>query len=878
MANEGNEKNVGYVKQLPEFETKSVLAMLKKLKDCKKDAEKTVTQLDGIKAKIFEKISKKEELIQEVEEKVEVVEKIEVVEEKSLDKEVKVVEPIEEKVVEKVEEVVSAPVVEIIEEKVEEIDPVQVEETPIKVKEEKPVKKERIERVKKTDDKIIAALNKAKTGTAPVKSTDGSNFRTYIPKQDKKPGAQKPVQTSGDKDKFSSGQRQPSQRSKSIDPIVSVMPSNNGKNNNGFKKKDARQDNVEKKNVNKRTLIRKGFIEDDLIEEDRNGTRRYRMGKKTKTNQFTPAPVVIEKAVITTENLTIKMLSEKIGKTAADIVKQLFNLGIMSNVNGNIDFDTAELIAAEYGIELELKLDQTYEEVLNTIHEEDADNDQNLVVRPPVVTIMGHVDHGKTSLLDYIRKADVAAGEAGGITQHIGAYTVSLKGSPITFLDTPGHEAFTSMRERGAQVTDIAVIVVAADDGIMPQTIEAINHSKAANVPIIVAVNKMDKQGATPDKIMQQLTEHEILPEEWGGDTIVVPVSAKTGMGVERLLESILLLAEIKELKANPNRSARGSIIEAKLDKGRGPVATVLVQNGTLHVSDFVVAGTAVGRIRAMIDDKGRNVKEAGPSVPVSVLGFSEVPNAGDQLMVVSDEKLSKQVAEERRNKEKVEKAKSMTKFTLEEAFGKIGEGDVKELNLIVKADVQGSVEAIKQSVVKLSNNEVKVNVIHGAVGAVNESDIILASSSHATIIGFNVRPDSNAKSIAEKKGIAIRTYRIIYDLIDDVTAAMKGMLAPKFTESVLGHAEVRQTFKITGVGTIAGSYVIDGKITRNSKLRLLRDNIIIYEGAVGSLKRLKDDAKEVATGYECGIGIEGYNDIKEGDVIEAFILEKQDV
>ncbi len=873
MANEGNEKTVSYIKQLPEFEAKQLSVMLEKLKSCKKNVEKTVAELESVRIKFLDRISKKEE-----ENTVQVEEKaVEETKQEEIIVEEKTTPVVDVEVKEDVQLNANETVSEIIEEKNEVPVEKSVEKKETAKVEEKP-KKEKVERVKKGDDKIIAALNKAKTGTAPVKSTD-SSFRTYIPQQQERRSSTPQKAQSGEKYQQNSGRTQMTQRNKPVEPIVSVMPANTGKNNNYNKKKDNRVDSSEKKNgINKRTLIRKGFIEDELIEEDRNGTRRYRMGKKVKANQFTPAPVVIEKAVITTENLTVKMLSEKIGKTAADIVKQLFNLGIISNINGNIDFDTAELIAAEYGIELELKLEQTYEEVLKNIHEDDADNTSDLVVRPPVVTIMGHVDHGKTSLLDYIRKADVAGGEAGGITQHVCAYTLSLKGSPITFLDTPGHEAFTSMRERGAQVTDIAVIVVAADDGIMPQTVEAINHSKAANVPIIVAVNKMDKQGATPDKIMQQLTEYEILPEEWGGDTIVVPVSAKTGMGVEKLLESILLLAEIKELKANPNRSARGSIIEAKLDKGRGPLATVLVQNGTLRVSDFVVAGTAVGRIRAMIDDKGRNVKEAGPSVPVSVLGFSEVPNAGDQLMVVADEKLSKQVAEERKNKEKVEKAKSMAKFTLEEAFGKIGDGDVKELNLIVKADVQGSVEAIKQSVVKLSNEEVKVNIIHGAVGAVNESDIILASSSHATIIGFNVRPDSNAKSIAEKKGIAIRTYRIIYDLIDDVSAAMKGMLAPKFSENVLGHAEVRATFKITGVGTIAGSYVTDGKITRNSKLRLLRDNIIIYEGAVGSLKRLKDDVKEVATGYECGIGIEGYNDLKEGDVIEAFILEQQEV
>ncbi len=869
MAKEGTENNISYIKLLPKFETDCVATLFEKIKACKKEAEKTVSELDGVRVRLLERLSekeRKEEISSQIKE--EVVETVveskpeEVKAEVLPEKEEKVVEPIE--VIELKEEV-KPKEVKISEEKV-------VAKTPEVEKSAKPE-----QRVKKADNKIIEALNKARTGSAPVKASSESGYRTYIPQEKRSTFAKNNASTEKARPQTST---RPVAKKPVAETIAPMMPTTgtNKNSNASFKKKDNRQDSGEKKGQNKRTLIRKGFIEDNLIEEDRNGTRRYRMGKKVKTNDFTPAPVVIEKAVITTENLTIKMLSEKIGKTAADIVKQLFNLGIMSNVNGNIDFDTAELIAAEYGIELELKLDKTYEEVLQNIHEDESDSPESLVVRPPVVTIMGHVDHGKTSLLDYIRKADVAAGEAGGITQHIGAYTVSLKGAPITFLDTPGHEAFTSMRERGAQVTDIAIIVVAADDGIMPQTIEAINHSKAANVPIIVAVNKMDKQGATPDKIMQQLTEHDILPEEWGGDTIVVPVSAKTGMGVERLLESVLLVAEIKELKANPNRSARGSIIEAKLDKGRGPLATVLVQNGTLKVSDFVVAGTAVGRIRAMIDDKGRNVKEAGPSVPVSVLGFSEVPNAGDQLMVVADEKLSKQVAEERRNKEKVEKAKSMAKFTLEEAFGKIGDGDQKELNVIVKADVQGSVEAIKQSVLKLSNAEVKVNIIHGAVGAVNESDVILASSSHATIIGFNVRPDSNAKALAEKKGIAIRTYRIIYDLIDDVTAAMKGMLAPKFTENVLGHAEVRATFKITGVGTIAGSYVIDGKITRNSKLRLLRDNIIIYEGAVGSLKRLKDDAKEVATGYECGIGIEGYNDLKEGDVIEAFILEKQEV
>ena len=860
MAEERIEKteNISYVKTLSSYGTEKVAVVLEKVRSAKKIVETTKKDLSALRNEVIEKIYKAEEERKKAEEakaqvEIKAQEEIKAKEEAKVAPEV-VVEPVKEAEVNK--ETVAEVKTEVKAEAVEVVE-VKTEETKVEVKKEPAVRTY----IPQGDTRKTGVRTTYDRSKAPI----SPNMRPNIVSRAKPEDAQK------------QSAPRPSSSISHTAPSV-ALPKENTKNFGAQKKKDNRQDAGEKKGaMNKRTLIRKGFIEDDLIQEDRNGTRRYRMAKKTKTTQFTPAPVVIEKAVITTENLTVKMLSEKIGKTAADIVKHLFNLGIISNVNGNIDFDTAELIAAEYGIELELKLEKTYEEVLKNIHDDDGDTNDNLVVRPPVVTIMGHVDHGKTSLLDYIRHADVAAGEAGGITQHIGAYTVSLKGAPITFLDTPGHEAFTSMRERGAQVTDIAIIVVACDDGIMPQTIEAINHSKAANVPIIVAVNKMDKPGASADRIKQQLTEHDILPEEWGGDTIVVPVSAKTGMGVEQLLESVLLLAEIKELKANPNRSARGSIIEAKLDKGRGPLATVLVQNGTLRVSDFVVAGTAVGRIRAMIDDKGRSVKEAGPSVPVSVLGFSEVPNAGDQLMVVADEKLSKQVAEERKNKEKVEKAKSMAKLNLEEAFGRIGDGEQKELNIIIKADVQGSVEAIKQSVLKLSNDEVKINIIHGGVGAVNESDIILASSAHATVIGFNVRPDSNAKSLAEKKSIPVRTYRIIYDLIDDVSMAMKGMLAPKFSENIIGHAEVRMTFRITGVGTIAGSYVTDGKIARNCKLRLLRDNVIIYEGAVSSLKRLKDDVKEVATGYECGIGIEGYNDLKEGDVIEAFIMQQEE-
>ena len=637
-------------------------------------------------------------------------------------------------------------------------------------------------------------------------------------------------------------------------------------------KKKVNDTEKNKQALNKRTLIRKGYVAEDM-DEDRMGSRRFK-SRKVNKNTFTPAPIVIEKAVITTENLTIKQLSDKIGHTAVEIVNKLFSWGQLTNVNANIDFDTAELVAAEFGIELEKKVDKTNEELLFNLRDE-ADDEKDLVTRPPVVTIMGHVDHGKTSLLDYIRKSSVASGEAGGITQHIGAYTVSLNNSPITFLDTPGHEAFTSMRMRGAQVTDIAVLVVAADDGVMPQTVEAINHSKAAGVPIIVAINKMDRPGADPQRIMQQLTEYDILSEEWGGDTIMVPVSAKTGEGVEKLLESILLLAEMKELKANPNRAAKGTIVEARLDKGRGPVATVLVQNGTLKVGDFMVAGTAVGRIRAMVDDKGRDIKKAGPSTPASVLGFTEVPNAGDQLMAVLDEKLAKEVAEERKNKLKIEKTRSDAKFNLDDVFNRINEGEIKELNLIIKADVQGSVEAVRQSLMKLGNEEVKVKVIHGAVGAINESDVMLAETAKAIVIGFNVRPDNNAKQLAEKRGVEIRCYRIIYDAIDDVQKAMKGMLAPKFRENVLGHAEVRKTFKVSSVGTIAGCYVTDGKIVRNSKLRLLRDNVVVYEGEFASLKRVKDDVKEVLSGFECGLSIDGYNDIKEGDVIESFVMEQ---
>ena len=584
--------------------------------------------------------------------------------------------------------------------------------------------------------------------------------------------------------------------------------------------------------------------------------------------------VKIDHAVVTTDNIPIKVLSEKLGVTAVEITKRLFKNGIVTTVNGSIDYETAFMIAADLGIELEYKPEKTAEEKLNEKQADTVEEIESLVPRAPVVTVMGHVDHGKTSLLDYIRKTKVTEGEAGGITQHIGAYSVSVGDKKITFLDTPGHEAFTAMRARGAQVTDIVVLVVAADDGIMPQTVEAINHAKAAGVTIIVAVNKIDKPQADINKVKQDLTNYDLVPEEWGGDTIVCPVSAKTGEGVDNLLENILLVAEMKELLANPDREARGTIIEAKLDKGMGPMASVLVQNGTLHTGDNIISGTVTGRVRAMIDDRGKQVKSAGPSTAVSVLGFEEVPNAGDSIYAVSQE-LMKQVIDERKRKESEARVQQTSKITLDDVFGKIAEGNMKTLNLIIKGDVQGSVEAVKQSVLKLSNDEVQVKVIHSGAGAVTESDVMLADSSNAIILAFNVRPDANARALAERTKVDVRTYRIIYDLLDDMQAALKGMLAPKYQEIYMGKCEVRQVFKITGVGNVAGCYVLDGKIVRGGKLRIYRDDILVVEGNVQQLKRFKDDVKEVRAGFECGCAIEGFNDIKIGDIIECYMIQE---
>ena len=619
------------------------------------------------------------------------------------------------------------------------------------------------------------------------------------------------------------------------------------------------------------------------------GKEKIRSGKKQRDNNFGNKRKqeeadrlrrlqleVIKKTPVTVEigdEISVGELASRMKKTGAEVVKCLMKNGIMASLSQLIDFDTAAIIAEELGCKVEREVVVTIEEKLIDDH---VDAEEDLLLRAPVVVVMGHVDHGKTSLLDYIRNAHVASGEAGGITQHIGAYQVQVDGKPITFLDTPGHEAFTSMRARGAMVTDIAILVVAADDGIMPQTIESINHAKAAEIPIIVAINKMDKPTANPDRIMQQLTEHGLVCEEWGGETIVCPISAKTGMGIDNLLEMLTLTAEVGELKANPNRAAQGTVIEARLDKGRGPVATLLVQNGTLKQGDIIIAGTAVGRVRAMVSDKGQKINTAGPSVPVEITGLSETPSAGAVFNAVADEKLARELVEQRKEEEKARANAPVTKVSLEDLFSQIQAGEMKNLNLIVKADVQGSVEAVKASLEKLSNDEVRVRVIHGGVGAINESDVMLATTSQAIIVGFNVRPDNAARDSAARANVDMRMYRVIYDAINEIEAAMKGLLAPKFRELILGHAEVRNTFKVSGVGTIAGCYVQDGKLQRKDcQVRLVRDGIVVHEGVLSSLQRFKDSVKEVASGYECGVGLEKFNDIKEGDIIEAFVMEE---
>ena len=636
----------------------------------------------------------------------------------------------------------------------------------------------------------------------------------------------------------------------------------------------------------RQTVVDLNKVDDEIIEELvpqniaddgvkmqklKKGSSKFRDNNQVKSKTKVVKQKEVKKGPVTVkipDEIAVGELAERLEVPATEVIKKLMMLGVMASISQSVDFDTASLIAEDFGAIVEKEIILTDEDIL---FDDFEDTDDQLEPRSPVVVVMGHVDHGKTSLLDAIRSTNVIESEAGGITQHIGAYRVRINDRKITFLDTPGHEAFTAMRARGAQVTDVAILVVAADDGIMPQTIEAINHAKAANLGIIVAINKMDKESANPDRIKQELTEYGLVPEDWGGDTICVEISAKKRMNIEDLLEMVILVADMRDLKANPNRKAKGTVIEAKLDKGRGPVASVLVQNGTLKIGDTVVVGTSFGHVRAMLDDKGKKIKKAGPSVPVEILGLDEVPEGGDIFYVVEDERMAKNVVEKRKQKAKEERIGSHSVVTLDDFFDKVKEGQIKDLNIVIKADVNGSVEAVKQSLVKLSNEEVRVNVIHSGVGAIRESDVMLAYASNAIIVGFNVRPDVGAAASAETQGVDIRLYRVIYNAIEEIEAAMKGMLDPTYREEVTGHAEIRQTFKVSGVGTIAGCYVTDGTIARNTQVRIVRDGIVVHEGELASLKRFKDDAKEVSSGYECGLSIERFNDIKEGDVVEGF-------
>lgn len=735
-------------------------------------------------------------------------------------------------------------------------------------KKEEPEKKAKKPEEEKADagSKTAPAAKAAGKGKAPVKS--GAGAQTQKKQTEQKAAASKPFEKRTDKKKAD----KPIQaRTKGDKRTVDTRSTNVDLDKYNEKYEEIAP---EKSRMKDRDTAKKQKINQKSKQYRKQGMRS---GKK-ETESERLARIAAERAkkhmvIKVGDEITVSDLALKLKVPANDVVKKLFVVfGLNAPVNSTIDFDTAELVSAEFNAKVEREVVVTIED---KIIDDSEDMEENLVQRSPVVCVMGHVDHGKTSLLDAIRNTSVTSTESGGITQHIGAYRVNINGSDITFLDTPGHAAFTAMRARGAMATDIAVLVVAADDGIMPQTIEAINHAKAAGVSIIVAINKMDKPDVNPDRVMQQLTEYEIVPEEWGGDTICVPVSAKTHMNIDKLLESILLVAEMKELRANPNRAARGIVIEARLDKGRGPVATLLVQNGTLKSGDIIVAGTAVGRVRVMTDYNGRRVDEAGPSVPVEIAGLTEAPNAGDAFDAVSDERLARELVEQRKQKAKEEQFSSVQKVTLDNLFSTIEAGEMKELNIVVKADVQGSVEAVKQSLEKLSNDEVKVRVIHGGVGAVNESDVMLAHASNAIIIGFHVRPDPVAAANAERDHVEMRMYMVIYDCIEDVEAAIKGMLAPKFRDVDLGRLEVRSTFKISSVGTIAGCYVLSGKIQRNAKIRVVRDGIVIAEDEIDSLRRFKDDVKEVASGYECGVGLAKFNDIKEGDILEAYTTEE---
>lgn len=742
-------------------------------------------------------------------------------------------------------------------------------------------------------DKYFASRNKtAEPAKAEVKAEKKANNKDS---KDNKPNGRKNDRKSDNKDNKAEGKKQnkvqdkPAKQTKAEPKAESKPVEITSEEETSTRKRrviDTRAVNVDVERYNQKyddlaNASSKMRSTDNTVKKqkftNRSQKQKGRRQGKRETEQERLKRIALERkqkqmTIQIPDEIVVQELALRLKATVAEVVKKAFLMGTMVTATDTIDFDTASLIAMEFHAKVEKEVVVTIEE---RIIDDSEDDDTNLVERAPVVVVMGHVDHGKTSILDAIRHANVTAGEAGGITQHIGAYRVEINGKPITFLDTPGHEAFTTMRARGAQVTDIAILVVAADDGIMPQTVEAINHAKAAGVSVIVAINKMDKVGANPENVKQQLTEYELVPEEWGGDTPCIPVSAKTKEGLDDLLEMVTLIAEMKELKANPDRAAKGTVIEARLDKGRGPIATVLVQNGTLHQGDIVIAGTCVGRVRVMVNDKGERVKEAGPSVPVEITGLAEVPQGGDIFNAVSDEKLARELVEQRKAAQKEEQFKAQTKVTLDNLFDQMKLGEVKELQIIVKADVQGSVEAVKQSLEKLSNDEVRVNVIHGGVGAINESDVMLAEASNAIIVGFNVRPDSVAAANAESAGVDMRLYRIIYDCIEEIEAAMKGMLAPKTREVVLGTAECRNVIKIKSVGTISGSYVKSGKIVRNAGVRVIRDGIVIAEDTIASLQRFKDAVKEVNEGYECGIGLERFNDIKEGDLFEAYTIEE---
>ena len=745
----------------------------------------------------------------------------------------------------------------------------KAEEKPAEAEEKKPAEK-------KTAEKKPAAAKTEEPKAAEKKAGE------------KKPAEKKPEQ-------------KPVQERKQKMPLMPSKPVQNAQNGKKKEQKpaqartkgeqttvDLRANNVDLEKYNEKyeniapasssSAIEKGPSKQKINQKSKQYRKQGMRSSRRETEKERLARIAAERAkkpqlqLKLPEEITVGELAAMLKMTAAEVIKKLLSLGQMAAINDVLDYDTAAIVAEELGAKVEKLVVVTIED---RIIDDSEDDEENLLPRDPVVVVMGHVDHGKTSILDAIRNTSVTSSEAGGITQHIGAYRVSVNGQNITFLDTPGHAAFTSMRLRGAMATDIAILVVAADDGIMPQTIEAINHAKAAGVQIIVAINKMDKPAANPDRVLQQLTEYELVPEDWGGETICVPVSALTKQGIDKLLESILLVAEVQELKANPNRSAKGVVIEAKLDKGRGPVSTLLVQNGTLKTGDIIVAGTAVGRVRVMTDDKGRKVSEAGPSVPVEIMGLAEVPQAGDNFDAVNDERLARELVEQRKTKAKEDQFKEFQKVTLENLFDSIKEGELKELNIIIKADVQGSAEAVRQSLVKLSNEEVRVKIVHAGVGAINESDVMLANASNAIIVGFNVRPDNVASENAERDGVDIRCYRVIYDCINEIEAAIKGMLAPKFRDVDIGKAEVRQVVKISSVGNVAGCHVTSGKVTRNAKVRVVRDGIIITEDVMGSLKRFKDDVKEVASGFDCGIGLEKFNDIKEGDIFEFFITEE---